>query len=435
MEISVLMSTYNCSDYVKKALDSILKQKINVSYEIVICDDASEDGTQEILKSYKSKYPSVFRLYLREKNSGHPTMNAYLLSKRLNGKYVASLEGDDYWTDDYKLQKQYDFLEKHKEFSGCVSDVSVVNESGEEIDFPLHLLRKENQIYTINDFKRVIMPGMTCTFFRRNIYKGNDYKIIYKADKMMGDVTSYMLCLLRGDIYQFSETMAAYRYVCKEGETNFNSINKHNRFMLLRFIRFWISLENYMRKKYERTFELEPIFPRIRELVNTYSFSVWFPVLNAANNKKYIILAIEIYALNKLHDSFGVDRLFETERKVDPLHGWLNFMMDRRPIIIFGAGGIGEWFLDHYGWKQNIMFIVDNDSSKWGKSLKGYLIRKPEEIRKYPKNIVLICNEKYESDIQKQVRQLGSNKIYCLVSMRTVLIKNRLAKLLKEKTA
>ena len=93
MEISILMLTYNHERYVRQALDSIFKQKINVSYEILVLDDASTDCTQDILKEYKRKYPHKISLYLREKNVYHPTRNGYFLTSKAKGRYITILEG------------------------------------------------------------------------------------------------------------------------------------------------------------------------------------------------------------------------------------------------------------------------------------------------------------------------------------------------------
>ena len=86
-------------------------QKVNFKYEILVGDDCSSDDTQNVLKEYQKSNPSLFRLFLRDSNIG-ATKNAYELLINARGKYLATCEGDDYWTDENKLQIQVDFLEK-----------------------------------------------------------------------------------------------------------------------------------------------------------------------------------------------------------------------------------------------------------------------------------------------------------------------------------
>ena len=106
--VSVIVLTYNHEKYICQALDSILMQKTNFTYEILVGDDASTDRTPNILQDYQLNYPNIFRLFLRKTNQG-PTGNAYPLFFEARGKYIATCEGDDFWCTAEKLQKQVDF--------------------------------------------------------------------------------------------------------------------------------------------------------------------------------------------------------------------------------------------------------------------------------------------------------------------------------------
>ena len=112
VEISIIMTTYNQEMYVEKAIQSALNQKTDFYYEILIGDDFSTDNTKEICLTYAQKFENIITLDSRTKNIG--LINNYAdLIKKAQGKYIAILEGDDYWIDLYKLQKQYDFLENN----------------------------------------------------------------------------------------------------------------------------------------------------------------------------------------------------------------------------------------------------------------------------------------------------------------------------------
>ena len=109
IEISIIMTTYNQEMYVEKAIQSALNQKTDFYYEILIGDDFSTDNTKEICLTYAQKFEDIITLDSRTKNIG--LINNYAdLIKKAQGKYIAILEGDDYWIDLYKLQKQYNFL-------------------------------------------------------------------------------------------------------------------------------------------------------------------------------------------------------------------------------------------------------------------------------------------------------------------------------------
>jgi len=124
MLLSIGVITYNHSSYIRQCLDSILMQKVGFDYEIVVGDDCSTDGTKDVLEEYKKLYPDKFVLLIKDDNEGI-SKNYQSVLTRCKGEYVALCEGDDYWTDKDKLQKQIDFLECHKEygFVGCYSQL------------------------------------------------------------------------------------------------------------------------------------------------------------------------------------------------------------------------------------------------------------------------------------------------------------------------
>lgn len=114
-KVSVFMITYNHEKYIAEALDSILMQKTDFDFDIVIGEDCSTDATRRIVLEYSRKYPDKIKLLLHNVNVGFISNLMYVL-EACTGKYVAMCEGDDYWTDPFKLQKQVDFLEANKEY-------------------------------------------------------------------------------------------------------------------------------------------------------------------------------------------------------------------------------------------------------------------------------------------------------------------------------
>lgn len=135
--LSVCVQTYQHVNFIKQCLDGILMQETNFDFEILLGEDASTDGTREICTDYAQKHPDKIRLFLhhRENNIAigwQPTGRFNLMYNLFsaNGKYIALCEGDDYWTDPLKLQKQVDFLEANEGYVACYHSCSVVDENG-----------------------------------------------------------------------------------------------------------------------------------------------------------------------------------------------------------------------------------------------------------------------------------------------------------------
>lgn len=113
--VSVIMLTYNHAPYLKEAIEGVLMQKTNFEFELIICNDASPDNSSEIIKALAKKYPNIIRYFYHEKNIGF-VENQRFAFQQAKGKYLGYCEGDDYWTDENKLQFQVDFLENNPQY-------------------------------------------------------------------------------------------------------------------------------------------------------------------------------------------------------------------------------------------------------------------------------------------------------------------------------
>lgn len=122
--VSVKMITYNHAPYIAQAIEGVLNQKVNFQVEIVIGEDCSTDGTREIVFEYQKKYPDVIRVITSEQNVG-TKKNGYRTTKACRGKYIAFCEGDDYWHNPDKLQKQVDYMENNPECGMVYSSYDV----------------------------------------------------------------------------------------------------------------------------------------------------------------------------------------------------------------------------------------------------------------------------------------------------------------------
>ena len=240
-KLSVIFITYNHKDYVEKALRSVLAQETDFPYEIVIGDDCSTDGTQEILKRIAEEYPEheatgpndkQIRLYIRSENTGgRPTLNVYETTMRCTGEYLAYLEGDDHWIDTSKLQKQVDFLAGHPEYIACTHAMKMVDAKDSDITDPAELavgsLYDWSGTFTYNDYcYSGKWPGHYATVVSQNIYRNDkfDYTILHRASDFTDDAVILLFLLMQGDIYRMDDVMSVWRYVRKTGGANWNSI-------------------------------------------------------------------------------------------------------------------------------------------------------------------------------------------------------------------
>ncbi len=236
VKLSIVFITYNHGRYVEQALKGMVEQKTDFDYEILCVDDCSTDDTQDIIRSYAEKYPDRFRLFFRDHNTGAPTRNVYDTAMEAKGEYLAFLEGDDYWTDDLKLQKQVDFLDKNSEYMGTTHSFFLIGENGEAAqDETISRLYDWSGDYTWEDWRKkgAQWPGQTASNVCRNFFHNGkmDYTILYRAHDFIDDAVIFTFILLQGKIFRFDDVMAAHRFVKKEDGESWNSIKMKRDFM------------------------------------------------------------------------------------------------------------------------------------------------------------------------------------------------------------
>ena len=203
--VSVYLITYNHAKYIRQAIEGILVQKTSFDWNLIIADDFSTDGTKEILLEYEEKLPDIIRLILQNKNVG-PAQNFIDLIATPESKYIAYLEGDDYWTSPFKLQKQVDYLETRPRIFGCFHDVIVVDENNNLI--------KDNYYHPpreiFNQSDSLTYGGAYCTgslMFRSSVLNN-------VPKWFLNSPSDYALDLLIaefGDIAHIGENLGAYR--------------------------------------------------------------------------------------------------------------------------------------------------------------------------------------------------------------------------------
>jgi glycosyltransferase involved in cell wall biosynthesis len=206
MKVSVMMITYNHEHYIAQAIESVLMQRVNFDYELVIGEDCSTDSTREIVVGYRDRYPDKIRLLLSDTNIG-ARRNVLRTHNACQGQYVAVLEGDDYWTDPLKLQKQVDLLGAHPEWSLCFHRVLVLYEDGSSNSRELGPEQRK-EVYSLEDYLRTNLMQTGSIVFRRDAlptFPQWDYRM------QIGDWALVILLAQRGDMGYIDEVMSVYR--------------------------------------------------------------------------------------------------------------------------------------------------------------------------------------------------------------------------------
>jgi len=206
--VSVCMIAYKHEPYVAQALDSVLMQETDFEVECIIGDDASPDGTADVIRSYVARYPGRIQAVLRETNIG-ARRNVMDVKRRARGQYVAQLEADDYWTDPHKLSKQVAFLEAHPDCTLCGHRIRMVDTEGQWDGVSM---RPESEVPQITDLDYLIANGyylQTCSIMYRREALG-EYPEWYQTISA-GDMALYVLLALRGHLGYLDECMADRR--------------------------------------------------------------------------------------------------------------------------------------------------------------------------------------------------------------------------------
>lgn len=234
-EVTVLIITFNHSKYISKCIESVLNQKTNFNYEILIHDDASSDNTVEIINSYIQKFGNKIRLISQKINQYPIGINNIIFKyvvPHIKGKYVTYTDGDDYWCDEEKLQKQYNYMEAHDKCSLCISNAFAVNKNGKRIKdcYPnKHGIIDPQFIF---DYRRGSFIASSTTFFRKECFIDfPKWRLEYPVD----DSPAFMQACFYGYIYKFKEKMTCYRRFT-EGSWSESMLDVKKRLALIRKI-------------------------------------------------------------------------------------------------------------------------------------------------------------------------------------------------------
>ncbi len=231
IKVSISCLTYNHADYIRQCLDGFIMQKTDFKFEVLVHDDASTDGTQDIIREYEEKYPDIIKPIYQTENQYSQGINIDHTFQwpRIKGKYFACCEGDDYWTDEYKLQKQYNAMESNPNCALCVHKVAVVDYNG---TFVNSYCPNDNSVFSlINNSilqsadlvnficKTYGYPFQTSSFFMNSEIITTNINNIpdFMKNACVGDIPLLFLASCYGDFYYLDDIMSCYRYLTPNG--------------------------------------------------------------------------------------------------------------------------------------------------------------------------------------------------------------------------
>ena len=211
VKVSVIVHTYNHENFIRQTLDSILNQQVNFEFEVIVGDDASPDSTPKIIEEYYQKFPTIIKPLLHPKNlGGYGKGNTLATLAVCKGQYIAAMDGDDFWTNPLKLQKQVDFLDCNPDFVACFHNALIHFEDG---SYPDSYVNDETQrdITTIEDLvgeDEIWYMATSAVMFRNGIIKTYPQ---WFHDSKSGDIPRYILLGKHGKFFYINEVMSVYR--------------------------------------------------------------------------------------------------------------------------------------------------------------------------------------------------------------------------------
>ncbi len=253
--VSICCATYNHQKYIRDAIESFLMQKTTFPFEILIHDDASTDGTADIIREYEVKYPDIIKPIYQTENQYSRGINPYLafVYPRAQGKYIALCEGDDYWIDPLKLQKQVDFLEVNPDCSLCFHASKSIRNNNPE-DF---VIKRPKSIPNDNKFemKHAILGGggfmatNSMLFLRKHINERPEWMNRSPA----GDLPLMLLLASNGKIGYIDDLMSVYRVMSSSTSWSASMQNRSRRKIHhYAILKMWSDFDKWTEHKYHK---------------------------------------------------------------------------------------------------------------------------------------------------------------------------------------
>lgn len=286
--VVIQCTAYNHEAYIKDALEGFVMQKTDFPFVAIVHDDASTDKTAEIINKYAKTYPDII-LPIFEKENQYTKKNLGSVMNEASfitgAKYIAICEGDDYWTDPHKLQKQVNILEIHPEYSMCFHKASIKYEKPSTPDKTLeyNYANLKSRVYTIDEIHKTFIVPTCSVLFRASIYD----KYISDSDYCVGDNVLWTVCASCGQIYCLSDTMSEYR-INNNGWVRRNEASQSIR---IKKYKKWYNHYRALRKNY----------PEIQSTQIFYNEIKYAAIITYTDIKPLKKIVIHFYKFSKLY--------------------------------------------------------------------------------------------------------------------------------------
>lgn len=208
--VTIRCVTYNHVKYIRKCLEGFVMQKTTFPFEAIVHDDASTDGTTDIIREYADKYPTIIKPLFEVENqwSKHNDSIGRIMDANTRGKYIAPCDGDDYWKDPFKLQKQVDFLEEHPDFTLVHTGFNYINMEGLSIPVPDEPLYKDLKKRIRNGYVwHRLLVHSSFMLYSTVLMRAS----VFEKEKMGVDHGIFMSCARQGRIQYLPEETTSYR--------------------------------------------------------------------------------------------------------------------------------------------------------------------------------------------------------------------------------
>lgn len=257
--VSIRCLVYNHEPYLRQCLDGFVMQKTNFRFEAIVHDDASTDGSAAIIREYAEKYPDIIKPIYETENqySKHDGSLRRIVNSACKGKYIALCEGDDYWIDPLKLQKQADFLETHHDYILCGTNGLVLWDNGTNAPEYFHRNFTSRELMPEDVIGKWPFPTASL-MYRRELFALLDS---FKCRTYNGDIRIILVALANGRIWSLADVTTVYR-LNENPYSSSNTIkrkNDHNLFYYGQMIKLYLAYDEYTSRRFHKFVQPELI--------------------------------------------------------------------------------------------------------------------------------------------------------------------------------
>lgn len=406
--LTIEVVTYNYAAYIESCLNGILNQKTKYTYEILIYDDNSYDGTKDIIKNFAEKYPEIIHAFLAKENTYNskkrPIINRVLIEKYAHGQFVSFCEGDDFWIDNNKIEKQINFMIQNPAYVLSVHNAYKIDMRN-NVQKPMLSITQDMELdaETIIKQKYGMLPTASM-IGKKEVFLVGDFLFGYT----IGDWNVQLSAISKGKVYYHKEIMSVYRFFLQDSWSmrtfeSYTNRLEHVSQMLNLLEEFDVYTERkyniYIRQK--KSALLASLFD-IFELEDKIFCDELKKVGTMVNDKLVNSIAIFRDAKKKLVD-------IDTEKQSVKLNKFLQDSFKNKDIYIYCASTAGVRAKKVLAklWKYSVKGFLDSDSSKLGIELDGIHVVDINELNGKVNYIILVASLDYDAVISKRLSEEG----------------------------